>query len=42
MKTPPLGMTETNFCAIVDPRSPNPKTETRRLLRTQEEVNDIP
>jgi hypothetical protein len=31
MKTPPLGMTETNFCAIVDPRSPNPKTETRRL-----------
>jgi len=31
MKTPPLGMTEANFCAIVDPRSPNPKTETRRL-----------
>jgi hypothetical protein len=31
MRTPPLGMTEANFCAIVDPRSPNPKTETRRL-----------
>ena len=31
MKTPPLGMTEANFSAIVDPRSPNPKTETRRL-----------
>jgi len=30
-KSPPLGMTEANFCAIVDPRSPNPKTETRRL-----------
>ena len=45
MKTPPLGMTHDNFCAIVDPRSPNPKTETRRLLtlkgRTQEEVNEI-
>ncbi len=45
MKTPPLGMTEANFSAIVDPRSPNPKTETRRLLtlkgRTQEEVNEI-
>lgn len=45
MKTPPIGMTEDNFCAIVDPRSPNPKTETRRLLalkgRTQEEVNEI-
>jgi hypothetical protein len=25
MKTPPLGMTEANFCAIVDPLSPNPK-----------------
>jgi hypothetical protein len=31
VKTPPLAMTEANFCAIVDPRSPNPKTETRRL-----------
>ena len=45
MKTPPLAMTHDNFCAIVDPRSPNPKTETRRLLtlkgRTQEEVNEI-
>jgi len=30
-KSAPLGMTEANFCAIVDPRSPNPKTETRRL-----------
>jgi len=44
-KSAPLGMTEANFCAIVDPRSPNPKTETRRLLtlkgRTQEEVNEI-
>ena len=31
MKTPPIAFTEDNFCAIVDPRSPNPKTETRRL-----------
>jgi hypothetical protein len=31
MKTPPLAMTQDNFCAIVNPRSPNPKTETRRL-----------
>jgi len=45
MKTPPIAFTEDNFCAIVDPRSPNPKTETRRLLtlkgRTQQEVNEI-
>lgn len=31
IKTPPIGFTQDNFCAVVDPRSPNPKTETRRL-----------
>lgn len=43
MKTPPLGMTEANFCAIVDPLSP--KTETRRLLKirnlSQELTNEL-
>lgn len=45
MKTPPLAMTHDNFCAIVDPRSPNPKTETRRLLKirdlSQELTNEL-
>ncbi len=45
MKTPPIAMTQDNFCAIVDPRSPNPKTETRRLLTVrdlpQEHVNEL-
>jgi hypothetical protein len=48
MKTPPLGMTQDNFCAVVrafDPNATDIKTETRRLLtlkgRTQEEVNEI-
>ena len=31
IKSPPLGFTEPNFCAVVDPNSPNPKGETRRL-----------
>ena len=48
MKTPPLGFTEDNFCAVVrasDLQAKDIKTETRRLLtlksRTQEEVNEI-
>lgn len=41
MRTPPIGFTEPNFCAVLQ----GIKTETRRLLtlkgRTQEEVNEL-
>lgn len=44
-KSPPLGFTEPNFCAVVNPDSPNPKGETRRLFTvpnlSQEDVNEF-